>query len=169
MFCITFRRFCFFIFLFCVLLLLGAIVIEHLYFLPPCPLCTIQRICYLFVASLALIGFVHNPKSNAIYLYLGLSSIVSIAGLATSGWQVWLQFFADKTETLSCSSGLFEILESHEAISWLKIIFSPNVDCADISFKVFYLTLAEWSFICFLLLTIGCFVGTMWLKKKVRL
>lgn len=162
---ISFRLFCFVIFSFCVSLLFGALVLEYFFFLPPCPLCTLQRICYLFIALVTLLGFIHNPNIIVSYIYLVLALLISFCGLIISGWQVWLQFF-HTGEVLSCSAGLFEILDSYTFLEWFKVLFSANVECTDISFKIIYLTIAQWSFIFFIGLTITNFVAIMCLPKK---
>lgn len=162
---ISYRFYNLILFLACGSLLASGFVIEYSYFLPPCPLCTLQRVCYLLSGLIFFLAFIHNPKQTGKVTYLVTALIIIIAGLYVASYQVWLQFF-HTGEALSCSQGLFDILESNRLLEVFKILFSPNVECGDASFRLFGLTIAQWSFIAFGGLTIINFTGIILLLKR---
>ena len=81
------------IMLFCGGLLLGAIVIEYMVKLIPCPLCIAQRIFFGFVGIAALIGYLGWGKRCVPWISEILILFFSLIGGAIALRQVWIQHF----------------------------------------------------------------------------
>jgi disulfide bond formation protein DsbB len=62
-------------------LLFGALVMEHLFAMAPCPLCLMQRVWFLAAGLFAVIGLLHDPRWG-IYPLLTLISSLAGAGFA---------------------------------------------------------------------------------------
>ena len=73
-------------------LLFFGLYLEHFQkSLEACPLCIFQRIAYIFLGLIALIGATHNPKDLFLVIYKFLIIITAITGALIAGRQVWLQ------------------------------------------------------------------------------
>lgn len=115
--------------------------------LRPCFLCQMQR---AFLAAFMLINLVaalHNPKRSAIYLY-GLASMVcALLGAITAVRQVLLQNAA--YEQADCLPSLHLMIENLSLWQALQSAVKGTVDCVEINWTLFDLSLSEWSLLFF--------------------
>ena len=75
----------------CVSLLGYGYWLQYREFLDPCPLCIFQRIAFMFLGLIALIGAIHNPIGYGRRIYAALSALAGILGAAVAGRRIYLQ------------------------------------------------------------------------------
>ena len=124
-----------------------AVVLTPWLRLNPCYLCIVQRImafgltlCFAFSSAL-------YPRPAWRWPTL-MGSVVSLAGMAASGFQSWEQWFP---ELVSCSGAKPNVLEL--MVEWLgdlwPLVFMPSGLCHNKELVVLGLSLANWSFLTF--------------------
>ncbi len=135
-------------FVICAAVLLGAEYLEKAYSISPCPMCMLQRIVYLFLVCIFLVGMIFTIKSFWRYLYTCFVFIFSAIGFAIASKQFWLQNFAPKQHA-SCSAGLERLIETYPFLDAMHIALNGSPDCAKVDFTFLTISLAGWSMIVF--------------------
>lgn len=129
-----------------------ALISQHFFDMPPCAYCVLQRLIYLVIGVVCLVGAVGGPLLAR--LGAALSSVLAICGIAAAWYQYSVaakmlscdQTFADRFMT---STGL------DGAVPWLFGIFAT---CMDAMVSVLGVEYALWSlalFVILLLLSLG--------------
>ena len=155
------RHVFFAIFACCLLLVAGALFMQHFMSYDPCPLCILQRVAIMLVGLVALAATLHNPGVLGQRLYALLTSLTSAAGLALAGRHIWLQYFADK-ESLFCGPSLDYLLESFPLMEVLSIALRGTGDCSEISTLILGMSIPTWV----LIFCGGFFVLSAWLMAR---
>jgi len=120
--------------------------------LEPCPLCIFQRLAYTAILVIAAIGLFHGPRRPWLWIYSGLVSVAAVAGILIAGRQVWLQHLpADQVP--ECGPGLNYMLQVFSLPKTLQMVFRGSGECAEVHWTFLSLSIAEWSLICFILIT----------------
>src|SRR6218665_4043288 len=78
-------------FLGCLALMGGALYLEHVVGLNPCPMCVVQRIFVILFALVCLIAAIHGPQRIGRRVYAVLALLFAAGGAGTAARQVWLQ------------------------------------------------------------------------------
>lgn len=144
---------------------LGTILMTEALRLNPCHLCIFQRLLMLVFGALA-IGAALSAKSRTATLAFGaLATLTSLGGAATAANQIWIQL--QPVGAVSCvgpEPGLIEIFV--ERLGELApSLFLATGFCEDDDFKLLGLSLANWSFAGFAIMTIGA----LWaLRQSLR-
>ena len=73
-------------------------------------------------------------------------------GAFTAARQSWLQWYPP--EVVSCGRDLYGMIETFPLKRALPMIFRGGGDCSKIDWSLFGLTLANWSFIAFVVLSL---------------
>lgn len=141
------------IFVICASLLGFGLYLEHVVGLEPCPLCVFQRIAYIVVALFALIAAIHNPQKLFEKIYTGLMFVASLCGAGIAGRQVWLQHLPED-KIPECGPGLEYMLDVFPLADALKMILSGSGECAEVQWTFLSFSIAEWSILCFVGLTV---------------
>lgn len=136
------------IFVICASLLGFGLYLEHSVGLEPCPLCIFQRIAYIVVGLIALIGVINNPQKLFERIYTGLILIASLCGAGIAGRQVWLQHLPED-KIPECGPGLEYMLDAFPFTDALKMILSGSGECAEVQWTFLSFSIAEWSIVCF--------------------
>lgn len=132
----------------CLLIMAGALYLEHVVGLEPCPLCIVQRICVMLFGVLCLVAAVHNPGRLGQCLYAGLLLLLTLAGGGTAARQVWLQSVpADQLP--SCIPPLDYLMDSLPFQDVVRVVLHGSADCAEVGWTLFTLSIAEWSLLAF--------------------
>ncbi len=122
----------------------------------PCPLCTLQRLCFVTLGIWFLFGlFLHRNQLGRAIIN-SLSVLTSALGCALAGRQIWLQHFpnANANECGVSLQYMMKVLSFNELI---QKIFTGSAECTQLGWEFLSLSMAEWSvvwFIFFLALTI---------------
>jgi disulfide bond formation protein DsbB len=152
-------------FLICAAVLCAAYYLEYQYMLAACPLCILQRIVFMALGLVFLIGIIIKFKDFMVYLYGGSIILLSLCGAALAGRQIWLQYFAPP-QKISCSASLSHLLEIYPFLSALKIALAGSGECAIIDFKIFGLSIAAWSLVIFSAIALTMLYTICWQKKR---
>ena len=125
-----------------------ALVIQTVYKLEPCPLCITQRICFMALGVLFLIGAFVKPAT----LFAKLLTLAQlIAALAGAGWALrhwYLQ--AHKGEMIAdCGVGFDYMFENFPLKKAFMLIFKGTGDCAAIDWTFLGLSLPQLGLIAF--------------------
>lgn len=145
------------IFVVCASLLGFGLYLEHVVGLEPCPLCVFQRIAYIVVALFALIAAIHNPQKLFARIYTGLMFVASLCGAGIAGRQVWLQHLPED-KIPECGPGLEYMLDVFPLADALKMILSGSGECAEVQWTFLSFSIAEWSILCFVGLTVASLI-----------
>ncbi len=116
--------------------------LQHMLNLAPCPLCIFQRLLYLLVGAVAMLGFL------APVLQLpaaGLVGLLALLGFGVSVWQSWMQAYPHLAPTCNFTDpNLIERL-----VYWLGSEFPDwflaTGLCTSREWELFGLSMANWS------------------------
>lgn len=141
----------------CFLMSLGMLFVSlffELYLkLDPCPLCVIQRLIVMVLASFFFLTFIHAPKAWGRRAYGGLLTITSVSGVAVAARQCWLQGFS--TEKVSdCSASLGFWIKNLPVNKVIEKLYLGSGECSDVSWTLMGFSLPELSFFAFILFLI---------------
>jgi len=151
------------IFTVCISLLGFGLYLEHVVGLEPCPLCIFQRVAYIIIAVISLIGAIHNPQKLFERIYASLILIASLCGAGIAGRQIWLQHLPED-KIPECGPGLEYMLDTFPFTDALRMILSGSGECAEVQWTFLSFSIAEWSIVCFSGLIITCL--TVLLRQK---
>jgi len=151
------------IFVICASLLGFGLYLEHVVGLEPCPLCIFQRVAYIVISVISLIGAIHNPQKLFERIYTGLILLASLCGAGIAGRQIWLQHLPEN-EIPECGPGLEYMLDTFPFTDALRMILSGSGECAEVQWTFLSFSIAEWSIVCFSGLIIMCL--TMLIRQK---
>ncbi|MEQ8860649.1 MAG: disulfide bond formation protein B [Pseudomonadales bacterium] len=131
-------------------LLFGALVMEHLFAMAPCPLCLMQRIWFFGAGLFAVVGLLHDPRWG-IYPLLSLASAVTGAGFAIR--QLYLQSLpADQVP--ACGPGIDYMIEALPMSDVLAAMTRGTGDCADVGWTFVGVSLPGWALLGFVALAL---------------
>ena len=131
-------------FLACAGLLAFAYYLQYFQSQDPCPLCMLQRVAFIDMMVVFGVAALHNPKRRGAIVYSALLFVMSAMGAAIAARQVWLQHLpADKVP--ACGPGLEYMLERFPLGDALQKIFAGSGECAEASWRLLGLSIAEWS------------------------
>lgn len=144
-------------------LLAFGLYLQHAVGLVPCPMCIVQR--YAFVGVAVLSGL-------AAALPLGRARWGAAAGVATvAGFgafvavrQSWLQWYPP--EVLACGRDFYGMIESFPLKRSLPMIFKGSGDCSQVDWSFLGLTIANWSFLCFVAVLV--LTALLWRQRPTR-
>lgn len=157
------RNLFFLAFLCSVLIMLGALYLEHGVGLEPCPLCILQRLAVIGFGLVCLIAALHGPARVGQRVYAALALLMAAAGAGVAGRQIWLQQVpADQLP--ACLPSLDYMLEALPFQEVLRLMLHGSADCAKISWTLFGISLPEWSLLAF----IGMILFSLYLLLRRR-
>jgi disulfide bond formation protein DsbB len=130
----------------------------------PCPLCTLQRICFGICGLLSLLGvFLYQKRLARIIINMDLFFFATI-GFGLAARQLWIQFFPspDNSECGVSINYMLTVLPIKDVASK---IFSGSTECSQRGWELLNLNIPEWS-----LLFFGVFmtVSLVYLIKDFR-
>lgn len=120
----------------------------------PCPLCVLQRIVFLSLMAVFLIGALHGPGRMGSIIYGGMLFVTSSIGAAIATRHVWLQSLP-KDQVPECGPGLEYMLNRFPLGKALDKILSGSGECAEVGWTFLGLSIAGWSLVWFVLLGIS--------------
>ncbi len=136
---------------FCILalaaaLLGGALFMEYVEGLAPCPLCMMQRIWVMAIGVIACISIAHNPRLR---IYPLLMATTAVIGGSFSIRQLWLQSLpADQVP--ACGPDLAYMIDAFPLSELLRAMTSGTGDCAKVALRVVGISIPGWALIGFL-------------------
>lgn len=141
-------------FLICAALLGFALYAQYVLMMDPCPLCILQRVVFIALGVLFLIGGLHAPRGGGRVVYAALVALVALAGVAIASRHLWIQSLpADQVP--SCGAPLGYLLETRAGngglIGVLLKVLSGSGECAKVE-PILGLPMPAWSLLWFVLL-----------------
>ena len=135
----------------CVLMLAFGLYLQHVVGLEPCPMCIVQR--YALVLMAIFTGLAGAFRGVGLRVAGGvLALLAAVGGAYTAASQSWLQWYPP--EVVSCGRDLYGMIETFPLKRALPMIFRGGGDCSKVDWSLFGLTLANWSFIAFVVLSL---------------
>jgi len=135
----------------CAGLLVFALYLQYYEYQDPCPLCILQRVAFIALMAVFLVGAIHGPRRTGAYFYSTLLVIISLVGAGIATRHVWLQHLP-KDKVPECGPGLTYMLNKLQLIDALAKIFRGSGECAEVGWTFLGLSIAEWSLAWFVLL-----------------
>lgn len=136
-------------FVVCVALLAGALYFQHVLYLEPCPLCIFQRIVFVAMGVVFVVGFLHNPRATAFHVYSIVIALLAFIGAGIAGRHVWLQNLPPD-QVPECGAGLDFMLEQNSLTRVIELVFKGSGECAEIAWSFLGLSIPGWTLIIFL-------------------
>jgi protein dithiol:quinone oxidoreductase len=131
----------------------AALVSQHRFDMQPCPWCIVQRMLFVLIALVGLMGAVW-PRPTARRPHMVATLIVVLFSVLGAASALWQQVFAAKSS--SCIRTVADILVSLTQLdAWWPDVFQPRASCAEASQNLLGLPYATWSLILFLALAMA--------------
>ncbi len=141
-------------FLLCAALIALALYFQHVAGLAPCPLCIFQRVAFIAVGVVCLLGFLHNPRGWARRVYGLLAALAALLGAAVAARHVWLQNLpADQVP--ECGPGLAFMLEAFPLQKVFDLVLRGSGECAEVQWSLLGLSMPGWSLLWLSLLALS--------------
>jgi len=124
----------------------------------PCPLCTLQRLCFGLLGIWFLIACCVYKKYIARCLLNTLSLLTATLGMLLAGRQIWLQHYP--THSNECGASLEYMLGALPFNQVVQKVLVGSAECTQRGWEFFSLSMAEWSllwFVLFLMLSVYSF------------
>ncbi|MDR7378179.1 disulfide bond formation protein DsbB [Rhodoferax ferrireducens] len=135
----------------CIGLLAFGLYLQHVVGLEPCPMCIVQRYALVLVAIIAGVVSASGKKSlqvGGVFLVL----LVAGFGAFVAARQSFLQWYPPEVAT--CGRDLYGMIETFPLKRAIPMIFKGGGDCTVIDWTFLGGSIANWSFICFALITL---------------
>lgn len=120
--------------------------LQNLLRLAPCPLCIFQRLLYIVIGLIGLIGFA-LPAGRM--LWSALIACLGLLGLGVATHQTWMQAFPE----LATECGLTDPTLIERLVDWLGMewpsMFLATGFCTSRDWEMFGLSMANWSVLFF--------------------
>ena len=147
----------------CFGLLAFGLYLQHAVGLEPCPMCIVQRYALIGVALLSAV---------AAAVPLGLPRWIAVAGVAgvagfgafVAARQSWLQWYPP--DVLTCGRDFYGMIESFPLKRAVPMIFKGSGDCSKVDWSFLGLTIANWSFVCFMAVLV--LTALLWWRRPAR-
>jgi len=131
-----------------VFILLISLYLQYYKSMLPCPLCIMQRGCFVLLGISFFIGIFAKPLGRQI---INIFSILfSFAGLFFASRQIWIQYFPT-TNSNECGvtiQYMLQVLPLHEVA---QKIFAGGAECTERGVNFLFLNMAEWSLLLFII------------------
>ena len=134
-------------------MLVFGLYLQHYLDLNPCPMCIVQRYALIFVAFFA--GLASATGKKYLWITGTLLTLLSAGfGAFTAANQSWLQWFPPEVAT--CGRDLYGMIETFPLKRAIPMIFRGGGDCSVVDWTFLGGSIANWSFICFTLISLVC-------------
>ncbi len=147
------------------LLVVLSAIMTQLWNLNGCYLCMFQRLLFLGIMLALLVTCWRWPHRGTTLVMLAIALLIALWGAGVAVYQSWLQWFPQLE--LSCGAGSQNFMDA--TVEWLgrlwPTLFMATGLCEDDTFKILWLSLANWSALSFLAISAGC-TGLLWARLK---
>jgi disulfide bond formation protein DsbB len=130
----------------CIAMLAFGLYLQHGVGLEPCPMCIVQRYALVLVAIVAGITALTQRQGLRV-TGAGVMALVSGLGAFVAARQSFLQWYPP--EIASCGRDLYGMIETFPLKRAIPMIFKGSGDCTKIDWTFLGLSIANWSFLCF--------------------
>ncbi len=135
----------------CISLLCIGIYLQESLGLEPCPMCIVQRYAFILIAlCTALSGSMNSHRPKSFWILCVLAQLSAAFGAFVAARQSWLQWFPPETQ--SCGRDLYGMIENFPLKRAIPMIFRGSGDCSVVDWTFLGGSIANWSYLCFLLI-----------------
>jgi disulfide bond formation protein DsbB len=130
----------------CVAMLAFGLYLQHVVGLEPCPMCIVQRYCFVLIAIICGVAAAFRGRGvhvGAPVLLLLLSGF----GAFVAARQSWLQWYPP--EIASCGRDFYGMIETFPLKRAVPMIFRGSGDCTKVDWTFLGGSIANWSFVWF--------------------
>ena len=143
----------------CVAMLAFGMYLQYGVGLEPCPMCIVQRYALIGVAVFAGLASARGQKGW--WMSWSVLAVVSAGfGAFTAARQSWLQWYPPEVAT--CGRDFYGMIENYPISRAIPMIFRGSGDCAAIDWTFLGGSIANWSFVCFVVFG----VAMLWLLVR---
>ena len=120
--------------------------LQTLLRLAPCPLCIFQRLLYIVIGFIGLLGFIW-PAGRL--LWAALAGGLAMLGAGVAVYQTWMQAFPHLAPECSFTNpNLIERLVDWLGMAWPSMFLATGF-CTTRDWEMFGLSMANWSVLVF--------------------
>ena len=125
-----------------------AAIAQYQFDMQPCPWCVLQRLIYIVVGVLALLGALLSNTPRRLVVALAL--LAAVSGIATALYQ----------QLHAVSEASCDLSMADRFIAWLQLdrllpqLFVAYASCADAAVSVLHVPFAVWSCVLFVILAL---------------
>lgn len=159
----SFRAQCVSGFLVCAGLYAYALFVQFQLGIEPCPLCIFQRIVFIVMALFFLAGAIHDPRAVGRRIYAVVLLLTACIGVGIAARHIWVQH-QPPDPLAGCAPGWNYMVQNFPLSKTLKMVFTGEADCAQITWTFLGLSMPGWTLICYVLLG----AGALWAGFKRR-
>jgi disulfide bond formation protein DsbB len=134
-----------------VAMLAFGLYLQHVVGLEPCPMCIVQRYALLLVAMIAGLSVLSSGR-GVLMLGSGLLLLSAGFGAFVAARQSWLQWFPP--EIAACGRDFYGMIETFPLQRVIPMIFKGSGDCSKIDWTFLGLSIANWSFLSFIAISL---------------
>lgn len=125
----------------------AALVSQHVFDMQPCPWCVLQRLVFVVIAAVCVIGIAWRGTAGRVVAALGVLALAA-SGVASALWQ---HFVAAKSD--SCNLTLADrIVSGTKLDSLLPDVFAVRASCADAAVDLLGVPYEFWSLALYVLI-----------------
>ncbi len=144
------------------MLAFGILYLQNVVGLDPCPMCIVQRYALIVVGVFCAIA-AFTGKASA-WRFWGLMAVgVSGFGAFTAARQSWLQWYPPEFAT--CGRDIYGMIESFPLQRAIPMIFKGSGDCSAVDWTFLGGTIANWSFVWFVVFIVVILVTLLKLPR----
>ena len=137
----------------CLGLLAFGLYLQEVVGLVPCPMCIVQRYALILIAVCAALTGATGKKGLQVTGYVAMV-VLGVLGAYVAARQSWLQWYPP--EVASCGRDLYGMIETFPLKRAIPMIFRGGGDCSVVDWTFLGGSIANWSFICFTLISLVC-------------
>ncbi len=119
-----------------------AVYMQHFKGVQACPLCVLQRYAFFALALFCFVGAFFNVLRIGVFSGL----VAALSGAVIAGWQLWI----GTQPGAGCGiDPLEKVVNSLITAKWLPFLFHAEGSCGDDKFRLFALSVPQWSLLWF--------------------
>ena len=143
----------------CVAMLAFGMYLQHVVGLEPCPMCIVQR--YALIGVAIFTGLAAARDSRGWWMsWSALAVLAAGFGAFTAARQSWLQWYPPEMAT--CGRDFYGMIENYPISRSIPMIFRGSGDCTAIDWTFLGGSIANWSFVWFVVFG----VAMLWLLVR---
>lgn len=150
----TFRAQGFAGFFVCAALYAYALYVQFALQIEPCPMCIFQRIVFIVMGIVFLVGAIQNPRETGRKIYGLILLLAAFAGVGIAARHIWVQH-QPPDPFAACAPGWNYMISNFPLSKTLKMAFTGSADCSQITWTFLGFSMPEWTLVCYLLLGLG--------------
>ena len=130
---------------FCVIMLSSSFLFEYVLNLSPCLLCLVQRVIVSILLLLAIFTLIRVVKGMRVWVFRGISIIVSLLGVLVAWRHVWLQQNAVFFDSVSCLPDIHYMLKVMSLSQVIThIISNVGSECTEVKWTFIGYSMPFW-------------------------